>query len=206
MEFISTRRGNSVFDELKDRVYHQKLVEEHIASRHKQSGELEEAMDIIESEFVLNLFKIDDVCELASMSEEVQRKFISQKLFVEGMNISEKAKLQSILTTASILGRVNTRVQDLQDSELYLLAGAMVQMPLEDYGTYGDVLSHPALLKSVLEKTTDLDEQLDICSQVVNYCDNCYHIEGSQVDYQSAIKDALNVVGNYQVKEKGKEK
>lgn len=202
MEFISTRKGNSMFDEMKSRVFEQKTYEEMKAHDNLADGELEEYLDVIESDYVFNLAKVDELADLSTRSEEIQRRFIEQKFYIEEKNISEKAKIQTILTTASILNRVDTRPQDLRLEELYLLSAAMIQMPFENYPVYGDVLSHPILLSSILLKSDDINEQLDMCSQIVGYCDTFTSQTMNDAVYQKAIKDSLNLISKYQTKEK----
>lgn len=202
MNFTSTRMGNSLFDQMKERVFNQKTLEEMQANYKLSGGELEEVLDGIEGEYIFNLQKLDDIAELESRDEQIKKSFLKLKFYSEDMAISEKAKLQIILTGASVLNKVNTRVEDLQEQELYLLSAAMVPVPLEDYNIYGDVLSNPFILNFITQKTDDMTSRLDMCYQIFDYCDDYVYEDMNQLEYQKSIKDCLMIVNNFQVIEK----
>lgn len=202
MDFISSKNKNSIFDNLKTQLYTEQLREKKQAYIDLQGGDLEEALDVIESDYTFNLFKLDEVAELASISSEKQKKFIELKLYIEDMGISKKAKLQTILTSAGILNRAGTRTQDLDNQEFFLLSAIMVPIQLEDYRTYGDVLSHPTILKSTTDKTQDLNEQLDILNSVLDYCDRNVYEDMLTVDYKRAISDSVKIVHKFQIQPK----
>lgn len=201
MNTFSTQREIGVFDELKQRLYAQKVLEENSARIKTKDGELEELLDIIESNYTFNLFKLDEVAEL---DEKSQRKFIESKLYIEDTDISEKAKLQVILTTACILNRVDTRAQELDVEKMNLLATFMVPIDIEDYPIYGDILSSPVLLQAVIDKTEDIDERLDLCDQIIDYCDIFAYEKMDSSEYKKACYDTIEMVNEKQVKTSSK--
>lgn len=203
MELVGIKKENVFFEEMKSRISNQKRLEQIEAREKSSSGMLEETLDVIESDYLFSLSKLDDVAELSSRDEQIRRKFIEQKIYIDGKDILEKNKIRTILTTACILSRVGTRTQDLTSEELYLLAAAMIQIPLESYNCYGDVLSHPTLLKSIFSKSYDTLEQLEICNQIIKYCDSFASDDMDNISYQNAIKDCLDLVDKYEPVTKG---
>lgn len=202
MKFSSNVNKDSLFDVLKAMTYNCKMEEISRARHSLKDGELEEALDEIESDYTFNLFKLDEVAELESSSVESQKKFVEMYLHINDLDISTKSRIQTILTSACILNKVNTRTQDLENEQFFLLSATMVPIPLDEYGVYGDVLSNPALLTSVSSKTSDLTEQMNMMDDVMNYCD-CFAYEGmSKADYQRAVSDSMKLIDRYQVKQK----
>lgn len=199
METVSGVYENNIFNEMTEMVNNQRLIERESAYKSVCDGALEEALDTIESDYVFNLSKVDEIGSLLSRSEELQRKFLQQKFYIEYMNISEKAKIQTILTSACILNRINTRTQDLKQDLFYLLSMAMIPIPLEQYGIYGDILSHPLLLQSIISKSLDKDEQLEMCNDIFDYCDECSYEGMTDIEYQRAIKNSIRILDKYEV-------
>lgn len=202
MKFSSNVNKDSLFDQLKSKLYDCKLEEIGRAKRALAGGELEEALDEIESDYIFNLFKLDEVAELESSSVEQQRKFVEMCLYIDSMDMRVKPKTQATLTSACILNKIDTRTQDLENSQFFLLAATMVPIPLDEYRLYGDVLSNPALLSSVSSKTDDINEQIDMMDSVLDYCDSFVYEGMSDIDYKKAISDSINLIQKHPLKQK----
>ena len=203
MELVDIRKNNSIFDEMKNRLYLQKLEEISFAHKNKQDGELEEALDEIESDYIFNLSKLEYLLLLKEKDEETRRKFVEQKMYISCLNTTEKGKIQLILTTASLLNKVNT-TKNLTREELNLLAMAMVSIPTFDYELYCGLLSNPQVLQAILSHTDVVVEQLDICNDIFDYIEEFYSNQMTEEKKQIAIKDSINIINKYQLKSKGK--
>lgn len=159
MEFKSTRNNNSIFDELKSRLYTQSVIEKNDAyKKYTLDEELVEAIEISEDDYNFNLFKLDQVAALDNQLLGIRKKFISQKLYIERMEISEKEKLEIILTTACLLNNFGLKITLLHETSLYLLARAMINIDLNNYSNYEILISSHlnnimALLRNV-DKTS----------------------------------------------------
>lgn len=197
MELISNERRNSVFDEMKMRVYNQKNQEELRAKLNLEGTQRKEKLDMIEEEYIANLFKLDDIAELASRDIDLQRKFMEMKLAFENTDMSEKNKVEAIITSASVLNRIDTRVEDLSTSEFSLLVSALVPISIEKYNEYGELLSHPIVLRAILDKTDDFVEQRGICYQLIrSFQKHPYGYLDNEL-YQKVVMDAINLVNAY---------
>lgn len=122
MTIENTRKNNSVYVELKERLCVQKMVEMQSAYRFYGYDELDENLELIEDSYDINLYKLDEVVALKNQSEEVQIKFINQKQYIENKQIPEKSKLENILTTACILNCCSELVINLSENELFILS------------------------------------------------------------------------------------
>lgn len=122
MVLKSTRKSNSIFDELKERLYIQRLIEIQFAYENYTEDELDETLKNIDDDYDFNLFKLDEISILARQTDEIKRKFIIQKLYIEKLNIPEKAKIENILTVACLLNRHNNLIMDLNENTLYILS------------------------------------------------------------------------------------
>ena len=72
-------KNNSVYVELKERLYEQKMIEMQSAYCFYGYDELDENLEFIEDSYDINLYKLDEVAALKHQSKEVQLKFINQK-------------------------------------------------------------------------------------------------------------------------------
>lgn len=118
----STRKGNSIYDELKERLCIQKMIEMQSAYHFYDYDELDENLELIEDSYDINLYKLDEVADLKRQTKEVQKKFILQKAYIENIDIPEQIKLENILTTACILNQCSELVMDLPENELFMLS------------------------------------------------------------------------------------
>ena len=137
MVLQSTRKGNSVYDEMKERVHRQYLIDKQSAYiNYSINSGLIEAMDTIEEEYNFNLFKLDELASLAHKAESLQRKFINQKFYIENMDVSSKTKIDSILTTACILNRFGNSVIDVPENIIYILSCVLLNTGIEEHDKY----------------------------------------------------------------------
>jgi len=194
MVIQSTREGNSIYDEMKSRVFELHMLERQTAYESNMADdELAKALEISEDDFNFSLFKLDELASLAHNSEDIKRKFISQKLYIENSSISSKNKIEVILTTACILTRIHKQIKNLTEQELFLLGQIMVNVPLEHYPTYGEVLGNSDILESVYIVTKS-NSGLEITESTFDYCDECQSCELSDSIYQHVIKALLPVI------------
>ena len=122
MVIQSTRKNNSIYDEVKERLYIQKLIDMRLASENYTEDELDAQFENIDDNYDINLFKLDEVADLKRQTKEVQKKFILQKAYIENIDIPEQIKLENILTTACILNQCSELVMDLPENELFMLS------------------------------------------------------------------------------------
>lgn len=139
MVIESTRKGNSIFDEMKSRVFSLYMMKRQSAyETYTADDELKDALAISEDEYSLNLYKLDELVELSKMSQFLSKQFITQKMYIEQMDIPEKDKIESILTSACIfknfgVGLIN---RNTTEEEFYLIARAMVNVEPISYSYY----------------------------------------------------------------------
>lgn len=204
MELISNERRNSVFDEMKMRVYNQKLQEEREAKLTLEGKRQEERLENIEDEYITNLFKVDDIAELTSRDVALQRKFIEMKIALENADLNEKEKVEAIITSASILNRIDTHVETLPTQEFTLLALLLAPIAIEDYDMYGTLLSHPRVLASILEKTDNIQEQKGICYKLMRECQKHPYAQLDNELYQKNVDNLINTINSYSTNTKKK--
>jgi len=147
MVIQSTRKGNSIYDELKERLYIQKTIETQYAYRLYEDSELDENLEMIEDNYDINLFKLDEITVLGEKSKEIKRKFIIQKLYIEDMKIPEKVKIENILTTACLLNYHSDLLMDLSENQIYILSVASLNIG----NKYGIDWNCKALLKKQID-------------------------------------------------------
>lgn len=145
MVLESTRKGNSIFDELKERAFALYMTERQSAYEvYTADDELNEALEMSEDAYNFNLLKLDDLAYLTSAPEMIQRRFIQQKLYIEQMDMSEKSKIETILTSASIMKNFGVAFisRSISEENFNLLAHAMVDIEPSNYFLYKELVLH----------------------------------------------------------------
>jgi len=201
MEFKSTRQGNSVYDEIKSRLFEQKLLERQTSyEKFEYDDELDESLNMIEDEYIFNLFKLDEILLLGNKTEELKRRFFEQKLFIESSDISEKQKVNAILTTACLLSRIYEQVKNFNVEQLYTLSFSMAKTDLKNYHIYGKVLSDNHFKVRAYEMSRDNNGIVELEEDAFMFCDECNGCELSDPTYQKAMKLVLPVLlkNNYE--------
>ena len=143
MVIKSTRQENSVYDEMKSRVFNLYMIERQGAYEiYTADDELNEALEISEDNYNANLFKLDVLMALAKMHESVKRRFVEQKIYIDQMDIPEKQKVEAILTSACILKNFGTSIMNRKASNetICLLARAMVNIEPSSYSYYENLI------------------------------------------------------------------
>jgi len=160
MVIESTRKGNSIYDEMKSRVFDIYVQERQSAyEAYTFDDELKDALETIDDEYSLDLNKLDELVSLSKMDELLRKKFIIQKMCIEQMDISEKDKVESILTSACLfknfgIGLIN---RNTTEEEFYLIARAMVNVEPNSYSYYEDlILGHFDRLIKMLQNAEGL--------------------------------------------------
>lgn len=160
MVIQSTRKQNSFFDEMKSRAFELYMMERQRAyETHTADDELSEALKISEDDYNFNLLKLDDLASLANSSEALKRRFIKQKLYIDQLDIVEKQKIESILTSACILKNFGVCLvnKNISEEELYLIARAMVNVETGSYSYYENlILTHLDRLVEMLRNVDGL--------------------------------------------------
>lgn len=143
MVIKSTRQGNSVYDEMKSRVFNLHMMERQSAyETYTADDELNEALELTEEDYDFNLFKLDVLMTLSKMNESLKRRFIEQKIYIDQMDISEKQKIEAILTSACIIRNFGTSLmnRNVSNEAVYLLARAMVDIETSSYSYYENLI------------------------------------------------------------------
>ena len=143
MVIENKRQGNSLFDEMKARTFELYMIGRQSAyETFTADDELADALRICEDDYTFNLFKLDVLAYLSNRREEVRRKFVEQKMYIDQMDIPEKNKIQAILTSACILNDFGTSIinRNASNQDIYLVSRAMVNIELSSYAYYENLI------------------------------------------------------------------
>ena len=124
-------------------------------------GEVKRARGNLENKKTLSLSKLADVLALISQPENIQKKFIRQKSYIESNEETEKARIEQILATASILKMFGHYVVDMSSDDLWDFVGNIIQTEIVDYDANKErvrrILAH-YLLKCGYVKNDEQEE------------------------------------------------
>lgn len=155
----------------------QESIEEIEANYKKQISKLDKIDLLIENNDVAALQQIKNVYELVIAS-----------------NVKQARKDASIVTLIYLSTLDDLSVSSLTTDEAYLLCNAMITIPTIGFHSNERVIANPIILDSVIAKTTNLPEQLDILWEVSDYCCENTDDNMSIEAYTRAIKDCSKII------------
>ena len=171
-----------------------------------EGGILEDKTDQVNHEFYLSMDKLALIPELNGRDEKLLRKFTEMFIFIDEMDLNSGSKLDTILTFAGIVSKVPTHIEFLNNDKCYLLSAALVGVPLEYYEEYGIVLSNEEVLKAVIDKSSDINERIEMIHNMIEYCEEFVHFDMPNEVYRKAVSDCKGIANSYQVKAETKQK
>lgn len=193
-------------DVLYERLKSQRLEDLAFVNQKYVGGELEDKIDQVERDFDINLEKLDFVSELVGRDAMVQRKFTEMALYIDDMDINKGNSLDAILTFGAVISKVPTHVELLDNESAYILCTAMTSLPLNDYESYGQIVSSPIILESVKAKSSDMIDRRNMIYDMFDYCDEAAYENMTPEDYKSAIGDCISIVDSYEIENPTKAK
>lgn len=193
--------GSNIVDILISMMEEQTKYEYQRASENLTGGSLQEKNDDITSNHYFNKEKIDYIYKLKGKDLKIQRKFLEFIIYVDRLDISRYNALSTILTSSVVLSELENHPELLSISELYFISTAMISIPICNYKMYGDILINRDIIKDIMLKTNDINEQRNICYSIFDYCDEATTNDMTKEEYECAINDSKNIIKNYQVKE-----
>ena len=193
-------------DVLYERLKSQRLEDLVVVSQKYEGGELEDKVDQVERDFDFNLEKLDLIPELTGRDVAIQRKFTEMALYIDDMDINKGNSLDAILTFGAVISKVPTHIELLDNESAFILATAMTSLPLNDYESYGQIVSSPVLLESVKAKSSDMKDRRNMIYDMFDYCDEAAYENMTPEDYKSAIGDCISIVDSYEIENPTKAK
>ena len=187
-------RGKNITDVLMEMLINQKLNELKKVKKTLNAGDLEERLDTIESSFEFNKEKYDYLFELNGKDLKIQKKFLNMVTYIDEKALSDYNTLVTLLTTAVMLVKLENHPELLTEEELFLVSSSMVSVPLDNYQLYGEILIDRRVINAINSKTSDIDEQRQICYEILDYCDFFKGEDLSDKNYNIVIDDVLKLI------------
>jgi len=193
-------------DVLYERLKKQRLEDLAVVNQKYVGGELEDKIDQVERDFDFNLEKLDFIPELAGRDAMIQRKFTEMALYIDDMDINKGNSLDAILTFGTVISKVPTHVELLDNESAFILSTAMTSLSLSDYESHGQIVSNSILLESVKAKSSDMGDRRNMLYDMFDYCDEVAYEDMSQEEYKKAISDCIGIVNGYEIQNPTKTK
>lgn len=204
--FKQINGGSNICDILISMMKEQKEYEYQMSVVNFKGGDLQDRLDDIESNYEFNKEKPDYIYEIGNRNFKIQRKFLELIIYVDRLDISRYNALSTILASSILLSELEDHPELLSVPELYLVSTAMISIPICDYKMYGEVLINRDIIRDIMAKTNDENEQRNICYDIFYYCDEDTTNNMTKEQYECAINDSKNIIKDYQVKETQKNK
>lgn len=190
----------SLFDVLYSEFNLQKQKDIDFVSANYIDGEKEEKLDQIEIDYDLLFNKLAYIPELIGRDENLQRKFAEVFIYIDDLNMDLSKKLDVIASYACVISLIPTHVELLNNENSFLLALSFIGLPIENYSSYGAILSNETVLNSINSNATNINDKKNIIYNMLNYCDLYVYDDMNENDYKKAINECNKIAEKHFVK------
>ena len=193
------RNGKNINNILEEMLEKQKVYEYQMVQERFQDGDLEDRLDDVEANYEFNKEKLKYVADLSNLDVKAQQKFLEMLIYIEELPLSRYNVVSTLLTLAALLNK-NNKAQDLDNEQLFLASSSLISIPLEDYDIYGKVISREEIISKIINKTSMVDEQLNICFSIFDYCDDFISSKTNEEELALAQNEIVKLIEKYEIK------
>ena len=148
-----------------------------------------------DEDFLNNIEKLFQEYKLYSQKIEFMSKLNDNEqamkmiLKIDCLNsVKEKQKMKMILSYGVLVDYFK-KINERTDEEIFMLSACSSVLDLEDYTYYIGILSDESIASSIINKTEDINEQVDIAFRVMD----------SQDELLYDLDNATNIINNYRI-------
>ena len=211
--YDTLKKGMSFYDAFKDVLDKQKAHDLIYIKNAYKDGYEEDKIDQVYREYEMNITKLEYVENLSTLDELSQRRFTKEYLHIDSLDLDNGRKIETILSIAVLFSKNPVLAGSLSDEELYLVGTLFTSIPsseldssiLDQYDLYMPIICNNSLLKEVINKTSDMNVRRDILRDILDLCDYRVASNMNNDEYKSIIKNSLELVNNYKIKNKTSE-
>lgn len=189
----------SLYEQFKEQLNKWQVADEKYIKENVDEEDQIEELENLQSKIDVCNEKLETLKDINDIDMERQQFYLNTLVNIEARpNISRLNKLEMMIS-ASVLVANNKKVIDASEDEVITLLAWASLVDLEDqmdYSTY--LLGNP--LTAVVNKSTDMNECVNMLWNVVDYVDLYDHDNQSKEEYQALKNGCLDVVNNYNVK------
>lgn len=198
-DFANKNKNLSLSDILYIKLEEQKQEDIDLVNRKYFGEKRENVFKQLESDYRLMMNKLSYVPELAQKDEKLQKRFAEVFLYIDNLDLKMGSKLDCITAYACALISIPTHVELLSDEDSFLISMAFVGISIDDYYSYGAVITNESLLKLMNSKTSDNDKKLEMIYMFFKRFDNLYTDDITK-KYHKVLYDCKRIVESYQIR------
>lgn len=189
----------SLYEQFKEQLNKWQVLDEKYIQENVDEEDQFEELETLQARIRVCNKKLETLKDINDIDIERQQFYLNTLVNIECLsNICRPTKLEMMIS-ASVLVANNKKVIDASEDEVITLLAWASLVDLEDqmdYSTY--LLGNP--LTAVVNKSTDMNECVNMLWNVVDYVDLYDHDNQSKEEYQALKNGCLDVVNNYNVK------
>jgi hypothetical protein len=192
-------KEKSLFEQLKEKLEKQKNIDIINIQEECDIDELEDEINYLQQDYNLYNSKLELITEITKL-ENSKIEWYMQTLFKMDCleNISEKQKLKMMLSYG-VLVNYFSKIHERTDEELFMLSACSSGLDLEDYTFYIGVLSDKQVSETIINKTDNLPEQVNIAYSVMDSQDEFPYDFITSDNYKILVDNGINVANNYNI-------
>lgn len=160
--------------------------------------EVKEQLDNLNQYYEFQGEKLKIMSSIGTKSDKTKQRFFQNYVKIALLNnLSEKQKIEMIISYG-VLVDYFYKIHEKNDAELFMLSACSTGLDLEDYTYYIGILSDEQVSQGIVNKTSDLMEQVNIA----------YDIMDSQIyfadfittkNYDYLVNNAISIINNYSI-------
>lgn len=113
-------------------------------------------------------------------------------------SVKEKQKMKMMLSYGVLVDYFK-KINERTDEEIFMLSACSSVLDLEDYTYYIGILSDESIASSIINKTEDINEQVNIAFRVMDSQDELLYDFIDEDNYEELLDNATNTINNYRI-------
>lgn len=188
----------SLYEQLDEKIkYHEEIDRTNIINEF-ESEELEEQLQYHQEDYTLYKTKLEFINKLnKDDSDKRQRHYRILIKLDQLADVDDKRKFKMMLSYGVIVAYFTETIKRT-DEEMIMLSACSSSLDLDFYTDYIGILSDERLASSIVSKSSDLNDQLDMAYKVMDVQDSYKLGYVGPDNYEIFVKSGLEVVSEFE--------
>ena len=189
----------SIYQQLKERLEKEKEIDKVEIDNATEGTDSEEEYCNLRDEYNLYYQKLEFISKLGELPDDKKRIAVEKIAKMDNLpNISDKQKIIMILSYGVLVDYFK-RIHERSDEELFMLSACSSGLDLEDYTYYIGILSDESVSQSIISKSGEFSEQVDIAYEIMDSQDEFSYDFITPDNYEELVNNALYMVNKHTV-------
>ena len=188
----------SLYEQLKERINIQKELDKSYLKEDFGPDEIEEQTSILEENYDIYNQKLEFIKKINELDNEKKGICIRNLVEIDCSKLNSKRRFRMMLSY-SVLADYYKKINERTLEELFMLSACTMEFDLDEYDDYMKILSDKTVAESIVNKTSDLEEQIYLAYAVMEAHDKLPDKCAGPDNYDELVDNAINAINNYSI-------